>query len=432
MKPVKVIGGGLAGCEAAWQLARRGVAVELYEMRPGRMTAAHKTAGLAELVCSNSLRAASLENAVGLLKEEMRRCGSLIIEAADATAVPAGGALAVDRQRFSALVEEKLCRCSEVTIHRQEVTSLPLEGVAIIATGPLTDGALADAIADLYADDLYFYDAVAPIISGDSIDRSIAFAASRYDKGAADYLNCPLNEVEYTSFYEALIGAALYEPHTFEKIKYFAGCMPIEAMAARGKETMAHGPLKPVGLKDPRTGERPYAVVQLRKEDIDGQRYNMVGFQTHLRRGEQERVFRMIPGLASAVFERYGMIHRNTYILSPRLLLPTLALREVPATFFAGQITGVEGYVESAAMGLLAGLNAARTVQSRIPVVMPVETAIGALANHVAHGDSRHFEPMNVSYGLFPPLQQRVRGKREKHAAYAKRSLAALAALDLS
>lgn len=425
MQPVKIIGGGLAGAESAYQLAKRGVDAILYEMRPRKMTEAHKTGSLAELVCSNSFRAANVENAVGLLKEEMRRCDSLIMKAADATAVPAGGALAVDRERFSAMIEETLADLVE--IRREEVTAIPAEGVVIVASGPLTAGALADNIAALYSEELYFYDAVAPILSGDSIDMDIAFFASRYDKGEADYLNCPMNEDEYEVFYEALRNAEIYEPHHFEKIKYFEGCMPIEAMAARGKQTMAYGPLKPVGLIDPRTGERPYGVVQLRKEDLHGERYNMVGFQTHLRRGEQERVFRLIPGLERANFERYGMIHRNTYIQSPRLLHATLSMRERDTLFFAGQITGVEGYLESAAMGLLAGINAARTVKGMELLVLPPETAIGALANHVAFSSGKKFEPMNVSYGLFPPLEKRIRGKREKHAALSERALATLA-----
>ena len=431
MNELTIIGGGLAGCEAAWQAAKRGCPVTLCEMRPQQQTPAHRSGDLAELVCSNSFRAANVENAVGLLKEEMRRLDSLIMRAADQTAVPAGGALAVDRHRFSAAVEAALSATGLVTIERREVTALPSGGVVIVASGPLTAGALAAEIATLTEqEDLYFYDAVAPIISGDSVDMSVAFFASRYDKGEAAYLNCPLDAEEYARFYEALRSARVYEGHAFEKIKYFEGCMPIEEMAARGRDTMAYGPLKPVGLVDPRTGRQPHAVVQLRKEDAAGERYNLVGFQTHLLRDEQQRVFRLIPGLEQAEFERYGMIHRNTYICSPKYLTDRLSWRNRESLFFAGQITGVEGYLESAAMGLLAGVNAARTLQGRETVAFPPETAIGALANHVARGDRKHFEPMNVSYGLFPPLAVRTRGKRARHEAMAARALEVLATVD--
>ena len=433
MAKVTIIGGGLAGAEAAWQLAKRGHDVDIYEMRPVTMTPAHKTDRLAELVCSNSFRAANVENAVGLLKEEMRRLDSLIMAAADAARVPAGGCLAVDRTVFSDFIEEKLAASGRVRVLREEVKTIPDDEVVIVATGPLTAPTLAEELAKLAGrEDLYFYDAVAPIVAGDSIDMDVAFFASRYDKGDADYINCPMNEDEYNAFYEAIVTAKLYEPHGFEKIKFFEGCMPMEEMAARGRETMCHGPLKPVGLVDPRTGKMPYAVVQLRKEDNDGQLYNMVGFQTHLLRGEQERVFRMIPGLERAEFQRYGMIHRNTYIHSPKILDATMEARHRPGLFFAGQLTGVEGYVESAANGLLAGINAARRGDGRDGIVFPAETAIGALARYVATGNGSKFDPMNITFGLMPPLKERFRKKKEKNAKIAERALATLATLELS
>lgn len=429
---VKVIGGGLAGSEAAWQIAKRGYEVDLYEMRPVQMTPAHKTEHLAELVCSNSFRAANVENAVGLLKEEMRRLDSLIMRAADATAVPAGGALAVDRSAFSDMVESTLLATGKIRLIREEITEIPQDSVTIMATGPLTSEKLAAVFADLAGrEDLYFYDAVAPILSGDSINMDVAFVASRYDKGEAAYINCPMNREEYDAFYEAIINADVFKSHGFEKIKFFEGCMPMEAIAARGRDTMRHGPLKPVGLKDPRTGEMPYAVVQLRKEDRQGQMYNMVGFQTHLLRGEQERVFRMIPGLEHAEFQRYGMIHRNTYLHSPKILEPTLEVRDRQGLFFAGQITGVEGYMESASNGLLAGINAVRALEERSRVVMPPETAIGALAHYVSRGGSGRFDPMNITFGLMPPLEQRVRKKKERNAALARRALDVLATVDV-
>ena len=432
MSKITIVGGGLAGCEAAWQIAKRGHEVRMYEMRPVTMTPAHKTEHLAELVCSNSFRAANIENAVGLLKEEMRRLDSLIMEAADATRVPAGGCLAVDRNAISAMIEKKLMDTGKVEIIREEIKEIPDDDVVIIATGPLTAESLAEKLAELAGrDDLYFYDAVAPIISSESINMDIAFYASRYDKGEAAYINCPMNKEEYDAFYEAIVSSKLYEPHGFEKIKFFEGCMPMEEMAARGRETMCHGPLKPVGLVDPRTGEMPYAVVQLRKEDNEGQLYNMVGFQTHLLRGEQERVFRMIPGLENAEFLRYGMIHRNTYIHSPKILDPTLETRERPGLFFAGQLTGVEGYVESTSNGLLAGINAVRCAENRERVVFPPETAIGALAHYVSTGGSGKFDPMNITFGLMPPLGERIRKKKEKNAKIAERSLNILKTIDV-
>lgn len=432
MSKISIIGGGLAGCEAAWQIAKRGHDVRIYEMRPVTMTPAHKTEHLAELVCSNSFRAANIENAVGLLKEEMRRLDSLIMKAADATKVPAGGCLAVDRNAFSAMIEKELFATGRVEVIREEVKEIPNDDIVIIATGPLTGESLAEKLADLAGrEDLYFYDAVAPIISGESINMDIAFYASRYDKGEAAYINCPMNKDEYDAFYEAITTAKLYEPHGFEKLKFFEGCMPMEEMAARGKETMCHGPLKPVGLVDPRTGEMPYAVVQLRMEDKEGQLYNMVGFQTHLLRGEQERVFRMIPGLENAEFLRYGMIHRNTYIHSPKILDPTLETRDRKGLFFAGQLTGVEGYVESTSNGLLAGINAVRCAENRDRVVFPPETAIGALAHYVSTGGSGKFDPMNITFGLMPPLGERIRKKKEKNAKIAQRSFDILANIDV-
>ena len=433
MKKVTIIGGGLAGSEAAWQLISRGHEVRLYEMRPKTMTPAHKTGHLAELVCSNSFRAANVENAVGLLKEEMRRLDSLIMAAAEASQVPAGGCLAVDREAFSSYIEKKLFDSGKVELIREEVRTVPEDDTVIIATGPLTAPSLAGELAKIAGrDDLYFYDAVAPIVSAESVNMDIAFFASRYDKGDADYINCPMTKEEYDAFYEAIVSAKLYEPHAFEKIKFFEGCMPMEEMAARGRETMSHGPLKPVGLTDPRSGKMPYAVVQLRKEDREGRLYNMVGFQTHLLRGEQERVFRMIPGLENAEFLRYGMIHRNTYIHSPKILDPTMEARDRQGLFFAGQLTGVEGYVESSANGLLAGINAARCAEGRERVIFPPETAIGALAHYVANGGSGKFDPMNITFGLISPLKERVRKKKEKHAKIAARSLEILKTIDVS
>ena len=433
MKKVTIIGGGLAGSEAAWQLISRGHEVRLYEMRPKTMTPAHKTGHLAELVCSNSFRAANVENAVGLLKEEMRRLDSLIMAAAEASQVPAGGCLAVDREAFSSYIEKKLFDSGKVELIREEVRTVPEDDTVIIATGPLTAPSLVGELAKIAGrDDLYFYDAVAPIVSAESVNMDIAFFASRYDKGDADYINCPMTKEEYDAFYEAIVSAKLYEPHAFEKIKFFEGCMPMEEMAARGRETMSHGPLKPVGLTDPRSGKMPYAVVQLRKEDREGRLYNMVGFQTHLLRGEQERVFRMIPGLENAEFLRYGMIHRNTYIHSPKILDPTMEARDRQGLFFAGQLTGVEGYVESSANGLLAGINAARCAEGRERVIFPPETAIGALAHYVANGGSGKFDPMNITFGLISPLKERVRKKKEKNAKIAARSLEILKTIDVS
>lgn len=427
MVKITVVGGGLAGSEAAWQAAEAGINVHLVEMRPAKMTPAHHSRYLAELVCSNSLRAASLENAVGLLKEEMRRFGSLILRQADRHALPAGGALAVDREAFAKGVTEAIDCHPRIDRTETEAAEIPStgSGPVIVATGPLTSEALAADIGRLTGhDSLYFYDAAAPIVTADSINMHIAFRASRYGKGTADYLNCPLSEEEYRRFYEALTSAEVFLGHcdNEEKAKYFEGCMPVEVMASRGYETPLFGPLKPVGLTDPRTGRQPFAVVQLRQDNAAATLYNMVGFQTRLRRPEQKRVFRMIPGLEDAEFARYGVMHRNTYINSPKVLLPTLQFAKREQLFFAGQITGVEGYVESAAMGLVAGINAARLAKGQAPLVWPVETAHGALTRYITTADPGNFQPMNVNYGIFPPLAGRV-PKRERKAALAGRAL---------
>lgn len=427
---VVVVGAGLAGSEAAWQLARRGVRVILCEMRPRRSTPAHTTGDFAELVCSNSLRAEALTNAVGLLKEEMRRLGSLILACADAHRVPAGGALAVDRQRFAAAVTERLSTHPLVSIRREEVTALPAGEPVILATGPLTSGALAESIRDFTGQEhLYFFDAVAPIVTLESVDQKRVYRSSRYGKGEPAYLNCPMSKEEYERFWEALVSAERAPLKAFERETYFEGCLPVEVIAARGPDTLRYGPLKPVGLADPRTGEQPYAVVQLRQDNREGTLYNLVGFQTNLKWGEQKRVFRMIPGLENAEFVRYGVMHRNTYINAPLLLEPTLACRKRPGLFIAGQLSGVEGYVESAATGLVAGINAARLLQGRELLVFPPETAHGALINYIVTADPRNFQPMNVNFGLFPPLTgKRPKRKRERNLAYAHRALERLAA----
>jgi methylenetetrahydrofolate--tRNA-(uracil-5-)-methyltransferase len=426
LKTVTIIGAGLAGCEAAWQAAKRGIAVTLHEMKPEKFSPAHHMPGLAELVCSNSLRGDSLENAVGLLKEELRRCGSLVMEAAEATRVPAGGALAVDRQLFSDYVTCKISSHPLITLKPGEVSDLPPEGIVVIASGPLTSDALADSLSLLTGDRLYFYDAIAPIVSADSLDMTRVFAASRYGKGDGDdYLNCPLNESEYLHFVQNLVAAEKVPGRDFEKVIHFEGCMPVETMAERGVETLRFGPMKPVGLADPRTGAEPHAVIQLRAENREKTMYNLVGFQTKLTYGEQRRVFRMIPGLENADFGRLGSMHRNTFINSPTLLLPTQQLKGEPRVIFAGQITGVEGYVESAASGFLAGINAACLAREETPALPPSETAFGALMAHITNADARHFQPMNVNYGLFPELPGRVK-KKEKRQKLAERALAAL------
>ena len=421
-----IIGGGLAGSEAAWQAAQQGIGVTLHEMKPDSFSPAHHLPGLAELVCSNSMRSDSLENAVGLLKEELRRCGSLIMEAAENTRVPAGGALAVDRLLFSEYVTEKITNLPLIRLVRGEINSIPAEGTIIIASGPLTSAPLAAALADLTGDQLYFYDAIAPIVVADSLDMAKIFAASRYGKGNGDdYLNCPLNEVEYQRFVAELVAADKVQTRDFERIVHFEGCMPVEEMAERGPETLRFGPMKPVGLPDPRTGTEPYAVVQLRAENRERTMYNLVGFQTKLTWPEQRRIFRMIPGLEHAEFVRLGSMHRNTFINAPSLLLPTQQLRSEPRIIFAGQITGVEGYVESTASGFLAGLNAARLVRGLPLAIPPPETALGALIAHITNADARHFQPMNVNYGLFPALPEKVK-KKDKRGKLAERALRVL------
>ena len=412
---VHVIGAGLAGSEAAWQIAKRGVEVVLHEMRPTKKTPAHKTGSFAELVCSNSLRAAGLANAVGVLKEEMRRLGSVIMSAADAAKIPAGGALAVDRNEFGRLVTSKVK--SVVQFVEEEVTSLDAfaDDVLIIASGPLTEGKLAEEITKLTGgDDFYFYDAAAPIVTVDSVDFAKAFKASRYGKGNDDsYINCPMTRDEYLAFRAELIAAEKTKPHDFEAEIFFEGCLPVEVLAARGEDTLRFGPLKPVGLTD-KTGSTPYAVVQLRQDNREATLYNLVGFQTHLTWGEQRRVFRMIPGLEAADFVRFGVMHRNTYINSPKVLLPTFQLRSKPRIFFAGQITGVEGYVESAASGLMAGINAARLAKTLEPLTFPQTTCHGALANYITTAVTKNFQPMNVTFGLLPPLEGRTSKKFRK------------------
>ncbi len=417
-----IIGGGLAGSEAAWQAARRGVRVRLYEMKPRKFSPAHTSPLLGELVCSNSLRAESTESAVGLLKEEMRRLGSLIMAAAEATRVPAGRALAVDRTAFAAFLTEKLEQEPLVTILRDEVESLEPARLTIVATGPLTADALADALGRLTGQEhLHFYDAIAPIVFADSLDMVKIFRASRYGAGE-DYLNCPLTETEYERFYHALTNAGQVPLRDFEKPRYFEGCLPIEVMASRGYLTLVYGPMKPVGLIDPRTDKQPYAVVQLRAENREGTLYNLVGFQTKLTYPEQRRVFRLIPGLEQAEFARLGSIHRNTFIRSPGFLSPYLNFFYYPNIFLAGQISGVEGYVESSAMGLLAGINAARLAQGKPLATPPRATALGALIHHLTNTETKDFQPMNVNFGLFPPLEGRL-SKKQRGAAYAARAL---------
>ncbi|MBI5484857.1 MAG: methylenetetrahydrofolate--tRNA-(uracil(54)-C(5))-methyltransferase (FADH(2)-oxidizing) TrmFO [Deltaproteobacteria bacterium] len=423
---ITVIGGGLAGCEAAWQIAQRGVPVVIQEMKPQRFSPAHSLPGLAELVCSNSLRGISLDNAVGLLKEELRRCGSLTMEAAQATSVPAGGALAVDRQLFSDYITEKISCHPLIRTERGETTSIPDEGIVIIASGPLTSDTLAASLAELTGDRLYFYDAIAPIVAADSLDMTKVFAASRYGKGDGDdYLNCPLNEDEYLRFVDELLKGEKVPARDFEKIVHFEGCMPVEELASRGVETLRFGPMKPVGLIDPNTGYEAHAVIQLRAENREKTMYNLVGFQTKLTYGEQRRVFRLIPGLENTEFVRLGSMHRNTFINSPALLENTQQLKSDPRIFFAGQVTGVEGYVESAASGFLAGMAAAGFALNQPALLPPPETALGALMHHITNADVKHFQPMNVNYGLFPELPGRIK-KKERRQKLAERALAAL------
>ncbi|WP_028782776.1 FADH(2)-oxidizing methylenetetrahydrofolate--tRNA-(uracil(54)-C(5))-methyltransferase TrmFO [Thalassobacillus devorans] len=421
---VTVIGAGLAGSEAAWQLAKRGISVHLYEMRPSKQTPAHHTDKFAELVCSNSLRANSLTNAVGVIKEEMRTLDSIIIQAADQSQVPAGGALAVDRHEFAGYVTEHVKNHPNVTVYNEEIGEIPVDGPVIVATGPLTSESLSAHLKEMTGEEyLYFYDAAAPIIEKDSIDMDKVYLKSRYDKGEAAYLNCPMTEEEFNRFYEALIAAETVPLKEFEKEIFFEGCMPIEVMAQRGKKTMTFGPLKPVGLEDPKTGKTPYAVVQLRQDDSAGTLYNMVGFQTHLKWGPQKEVFRLIPGLENAEIVRYGVMHRNTFINSPNLLKATYQYKDKKDLFFAGQMTGVEGYVESAAAGLIAGINAARLLQGKEPVVLPHETMMGSMAHYITTTSPKHFQPMNANFGLIKPLENKIKNKKERNDAYAKRAL---------
>ena len=426
MEPVTVIGAGLAGSECAWQLARRGIPVTLREMKPEKMTPAHVTPWFAELCCSNSLRGAGLENAVGLLKEELRRLDSLILRCADATAVPAGGALAVDREGFARMVTEELRNHPLITVVPGEVTELP-EGQVVVASGPLTSDALADRLSALLGDGqqttLNFFDAAAPLVSFDSVDMDSAYFASRYDKGTPDYINCPLSKEEYLSFWQELTTAQEAEVHGFEDKRVFEGCMPVEVMARRGLDTLRFGPMKPVGLTDPRTGAEPYAVLQLRQDNAAKSVYNLVGFQTHLKFGEQKRVFSMIPALAKAEFVRYGVMHQNTFLQSPKLLDRFYADRRDPLVAFAGQMTGVEGYVESTASGFLAAVAMAAKVQGKEPPAFPRTTAIGALGLYISDGSIENFQPMNVNFSIISPLEYRVRKKAEKNLAISQRAL---------
>ena len=428
VNPVHVVGAGLAGCEAAWQLAKRNIPVVLHEMRPIKRSEAHKTDNFAELVCSNSLRANNIENAVGLLKEEMRRFDSVILKCADDHQVPAGGALAVDREGFSLSVTEAISNHPLITIVHEEITDLQsLDGFVIIASGPLTSNLLSENIKKLIAADyLYFFDAAAPIVTAESLDYTKVFRASRYDKGDADYLNCPFSKEEYLEFWKELCNAKTAPIKEFEKEVFFEACMPIEEMASRGEDTMRFGPLKPVGLIDPTTGKEAYAVAQLRQDDAAASLYNIVGFQTHLTWPEQKRVFALIPGLHNAEFVRYGVMHKNTYINSPHLLDDHFCLKQIPRYYFAGQMTGVEGYVESASSGLIAGVNVAMAVLGKEPVDFPIETALGALAHYISNASTKNFQPMNINFGLMPPLNIRIRKKREKNALIAERALKAL------
>jgi len=420
---VRVLGGGLAGSEAAWYLANCGIGVELWEMRPEVMTPAHHTELLGELVCSNSLRAISLENAAGLLKEEMRILNSLIIRCAQENEVPAGGALAVDREGFARCITSRLEDHPNIKIVRQEAISLPEQGITIIATGPLSADRISRAIKNISGEDhLYFFDAAAPIVTADSIDMSKAFKGARYEKGEAAYINCPLSREQYMDFYADLLSAERHMCHDFEKEVYFEGCMPVEVLAQRGEQTLLFGPMKPVGLVDPGTGRRPFAVVQLRQDNREGTLFNMVGFQTNLKWGEQKRVFSKIPALENAEFVRFGVMHRNTFINSPKLLNPTLQFKQNTNLFFAGQLTGVEGYIESASTGIVAGINAVRLIKGRQPLLFPENTAIGALCHYIT-SVTGVFQPMNINFGLLPPLQAKFPNKKERARAYSARAL---------
>ncbi len=426
---IRVIGAGLAGCEAAWQIAQAGIEVDLYEMKPVRFSPAHHSPNFAELICSNSLKAERVESAAGLLKEEMRRLGSLLMQCADSCKVPAGGALAVDRDAFSEAATKKIQSHPFIHIHHEELTALPEEGITVVATGPLTSDALASRIYALCGGSLSFFDAAAPIVTAESLNRERIFAASRYDKGGDDaYLNCPMNKEEYERFYDALIHAERAPIHDFDVAdpKVYEGCMPVEVMAQRGIDTLRFGPLKPVGLRDPNTGHRPWAVVQLRREDEQGTLLNLVGFQTNLKFGEQKRVFGLVPGLENAEFTRYGVMHRNTFLNSPQVLDSDYSLRANPNLFFAGQMTGVEGYMESASSGIMAGFNAVRRFHGQQTLTLPSDTMIGALSRYVAAGGQADFQPMGANFGVMPPLEQPIRDKKERYAAISNRALNSL------
>lgn len=425
MNKITVIGGGLAGCEAAWQIANRGIKTELIEMKPAKKTPAHKSDMLAELVCSNSLKAARVDSAAGLLKEEMRRLGSICLSAANQCSVAAGGALAVDRNEFSRIITEKIKSHPNITLKTETVTKIPTDGITVIATGPLTDGPLAEEISKLCeGGNLSFFDAAAPIVTAESIDMDKAFYASRYGKGTDDYINCPMDKEEYTAFYNALITAESAPVHGFDRpVNVYEGCMPIEILAKRGEDSIRFGPLKPVGLRDPRTGHRPWAAVQLRRENAAATLFNIVGFQTNLKFPEQKRVFSMIPGLENAEFMRYGVMHRNSFINSPKLLNPDLSLRKDKNIFFAGQLSGVEGYMESAASGIVAGINAAACLNGKEPLILPDFTMTGALLSYICNPSVTDFQPMGANFGIIPPIEPHIRDKRERYAALSDRSL---------
>ncbi len=425
MNKITVIGGGLAGCEAAWQIANRGIKTELIEMKPAKKTPAHKSDMLAELVCSNSLKAARVDSAAGLLKEEMRRLGSICLSAANQCSVAAGGALAVDRDEFSRIITEKIKSHPNITLKTETVTKIPTDGITVIATGPLTDGPLAEEISKLCeGGNLSFFDAAAPIVTAESIDMDKAFYASRYGKGTDDYINCPMNKEEYTAFYNALITAESAPVHGFDRpVNVYEGCMPIEILAKRGEDSIRFGPLKPVGLRDPRTGHRPWAAVQLRRENAAATLFNIVGFQTNLKFPEQKRVFSMIPGFENAEFMRYGVMHRNSFINSPKLLNPDLSLRKDKNIFFAGQLSGVEGYMESAASGIVAGINAAACLNGKEPLILPDFTMTGALLSYICNPSVTDFQPMGANFGIIPTIEPHIRDKRERYAALANRSI---------
>ena len=425
MNKITVIGGGLAGCEAAWQIASLGIKTELIEMKPAKKTPAHKSDLLAELVCSNSLKAARVDSAAGLLKAEMRRLNSLCLSTADKCSVPAGGALAVDRDEFSRIITEKIKSHPNITVKTETVTEIPTDGITVIATGPLTDGPLAEEISKLFkGGNLSFFDAAAPIVTAESIDMDKAFYASRYGKGTDDYINCPMNKEEYTAFYNALITAESAPVHGFDRpVNVYEGCMPIEILAKRGEDSIRFGPLKPVGLRDPRTGHRPWAAVQLRRENAAATLFNIVGFQTNLKFPEQKRVFSMIPGLENAEFMRYGVMHRNSFINSPKLLNPDLSLKGNGNIFFAGQLSGVEGYMESAASGIVAGINAAARLMGKEPLILPDFTMTGALLSYICNPAVTDFQPMGANFGIIPPIEPHIRDKRERYAALSDRSL---------